>query len=79
MDGPQFCGGLAQLGERLNGIQKVVGSIPIPSTIFSTLQTKRLQSFFMGWNGEKNAGPVLKAAGISISHTKTLPALTIPW
>ena len=25
-------GGLAQLGERLNGIQKVVGSIPISST-----------------------------------------------
>lgn len=28
-------GGLAQLGERLNGIQKVVGSIPIPSTNFN--------------------------------------------
>ena len=28
------CGAVAQLGERLNGIQEVVGSIPIGSTIF---------------------------------------------
>ena len=28
-------GAVAQLGERLNGIQEVVGSIPIGSTIFS--------------------------------------------
>ena len=26
------CGAIAQLGERLNGIQEVVGSIPIGST-----------------------------------------------
>ncbi len=29
-------GGLAQLGERLNGIQEVVGSIPIPSTNYDS-------------------------------------------
>ena len=28
-------GAVAQLGERLNGIQEVVGSIPIGSTIFN--------------------------------------------
>ena len=28
------CGAVAQLGERLNGIQEVVGSIPIGSTRF---------------------------------------------
>ena len=28
-------GAIAQLGERLNGIQEVVGSIPIGSTSFS--------------------------------------------
>ena len=28
------CGAIAQLGERLNGIQEVVGSIPIGSTSF---------------------------------------------
>ena len=28
-----LCGAVAQLGERLNGIQEVVGSIPISSTI----------------------------------------------
>ena len=27
------CGGVAHLGERLNGIQEVVGSIPIISTM----------------------------------------------
>ena len=27
-----FCGGVAQLGARLNGIQKVRGSIPLIST-----------------------------------------------
>ena len=27
------CGGIAQLGERLNGIQEVSGSIPLISTI----------------------------------------------
>ena len=32
-----ICGALAQLGERLNGIQEVVGSIPIGSTIISTI------------------------------------------
>ena len=31
-------GAVAQLGERLNGIQKVVGSIPISSTIFDLWQ-----------------------------------------
>ena len=33
---PISLGGLAQLGERLTGSQKVVGSIPISSTTFST-------------------------------------------
>ncbi len=27
-----YCGGIAQLGERLNGIQEVSGSIPLTST-----------------------------------------------
>ena len=29
---PSACGAVAQLGERLNGIQEVVGSTPIGST-----------------------------------------------
>ena len=33
-------GDIAQLGERLNGIQEVVGSIPIISTKFKTLKLK---------------------------------------
>ena len=32
-DHDSACGAVAQLGERLNGIQEVVGSIPISSTI----------------------------------------------
>ena len=30
----RYCGGIAQLGERLNGIQEVSGSIPLTSTKF---------------------------------------------
>jgi hypothetical protein len=33
---PTQGGAIAQLGERLNGIQEVVGSIPIGSTISAT-------------------------------------------
>ena len=29
---PASCGAVAQLGERLNGIQEVAGSIPVGST-----------------------------------------------
>ena len=36
-------GAVAQLGERLNGIQEVVGSIPIGSTIFVTSFLRRLK------------------------------------
>jgi large conductance mechanosensitive channel len=34
MAGVDFSGPIAQLGERLHGMQEVVGSIPIGSTIF---------------------------------------------
>ena len=37
-------GGLAQLGERLNGIQKVRGSNPLSSTILSVVN-KQLTTF----------------------------------
>ena len=30
---PLACGGIAQLGERLHGMQEVIGSIPFTSTI----------------------------------------------
>ncbi len=39
-------GGLAQLGERLAGSQKVVGSIPIVSTKFVHFKLLRIQEFF---------------------------------
>lgn len=39
-------GGLAQLGERLAGSQKVVGSIPIVSTIFIHFKLLSIQEFF---------------------------------
>ena len=38
-------GGIAQLGERLNGIQEVSGSIPLISTI-KALKTNGFQGFF---------------------------------
>ena len=33
------CGAIAQLGERLHGMQEVSGSIPLSSTKFGTLAT----------------------------------------
>ena len=39
-------GGIAQLGERLNGIQEVSGSIPLISTI-EALKTIGFQGFFL--------------------------------
>ena len=39
-------GGIAQLGERLNGIQEVSGSIPLISTI-EALKTIGFQGFFV--------------------------------
>ena len=39
-------GGIAQLGERLNGIQEVSGSIPLISTR-KTLKTIGFQGFFL--------------------------------
>ena len=42
-------GAIAQLGERLNGIQEVVGSIPIISTKFKTLKLKVSFKVFSLW------------------------------
>ena len=41
-------GGIAQLGERLNGIQEVAGSIPTTSTTLkSSFEAFRFGAFFM--------------------------------
>ena len=43
-----FYGGIAQLGERLNGIQEVSGSIPLISTKdVKSLETTQFQGFFL--------------------------------
>ena len=42
-------GGIAQLGERLNGIQEVSGSIPLISTNKNT--GPNVRCFFVGGNG----------------------------
>ena len=43
-NGSSSYGGIAQLGERLNGIQEVSGSIPLISTISSRENEKTLKS-----------------------------------
>ena len=40
------CGGVAHLGERLNGIQEVVGSIPIISTTCGKELDHKVQVLF---------------------------------
>ena len=57
-------GGIAQLGERLNGIQEVSGSIPLISTIESP-ETVRVSGLFVFWVGTKKA-----------ALSNTFPALT---
>ncbi len=41
-------GGIAQLGERLNGIQEVSGSIPLISTKFKMRECKLSHFFILG-------------------------------
>ena len=50
MNSVDIAGGLAQLGERLNGIQEVVGSTPIPSTSYFVyiLQSLSTGRFYIG-------------------------------
>ena len=46
----RFChefGGVAHLGERLNGIQEVRGSIPLISTTRKALETLCFKAFFV--------------------------------
>ena len=45
-------GGIAQLGERLNGIQEVSGSIPLISTTKSS-ENSGFQSFFFVFSKKK--------------------------
>ena len=39
----RYCGGIAQLGERLNGIQEVSGSIPLTSTNLIELHSTKFE------------------------------------
>jgi hypothetical protein len=41
-------GGIAQLGERLHGMQEVIGSIPFTSTIKSLKKVVKNYKFFIG-------------------------------
>ena len=66
-------GGIAQLGERLNGIQEVSGSIPLISTRKKTresLGTVRFQGFFLF------SGMVLKKACTNDTRIKNGYAVT---
>ena len=48
----EFNGGIAQMGERLNGIQEVSGSIPLISTSKKALETliyKAFSAFLFGF------------------------------
>ena len=62
-------GGVAQLGERLNGIQEVRGSIPLASIGYVTPKTAAgCQSLLAGWTlgwGPSADGSLLEIAGIA--------------
>ena len=50
---PRICGGIAQLGERLHGMQEVIGSIPISSTTHVTKKAPK-GAFFVLDQGQVN-------------------------
>ena len=59
----KYLGGVAHLGERLNGIQEVVGSIPI----ISTRKKARRQSCFFVLSGRGHLGlTLLPHSGVSL-------------
>ena len=61
-------GGLAQLGERLHGMQEVTGSIPV----FSTTKTcqRNLTGLFFGLNMRKKSKPVDQPLGNGEMNSK---------
>ena len=55
------CGGIAQLGERLNGIQEVSGSIPLISTTKRDIRSDVSFHFKIDWNAESRRNGQLPA------------------
>ena len=55
------CGGIAQLGERLNGIQEVSGSIPLISTTKRDIRSDVSFHFKIEWNAESRRNGQLPA------------------
>ena len=55
------CGGIAQLGERLNGIQEVSGSIPLISTMQRDIRLDVSFHFKIEWNAESRRNGQLPA------------------
>ena len=75
-----FHGGVAHLGERLNGIQEVRGSIPLIST--RNLKSPDFQGFFIVYfsklseQGERNKKPpALRVEGEKLKLQEAKP----PW
>ena len=70
---PQTRGAVAQLGERLNGIQEVEGSIPFGSTIFVLPAT---QSTAKDPENGTSLGPPAHARAVSLGTAQ--PAIRVP-
>ena len=64
----QYCGGIAQLGERLNGIQEVSGSIPLTSTNKLSYETRNLRF-------ERISRVLLKILGTQLEKCKKMTFL----
>ena len=62
-------GGIAQLGERLNGIQEVSGSIPLISTNTNPWKPSVSKDFFIsGGNRAQRGGKLLTTFLTTLSH-----------
>ncbi len=60
-------GGLAQLGERLHGMQEVIGSIPLSSTL-KARESKWFAGFFHART--LSAAPLSRTASASPQHLR---------
>ncbi len=67
----QILGGIAQLGERLNGIQEVSGSIPLISTkgysgyLLKSPEIERFQDFFFVFGPKKFRNLLVGFSGVA--------------
>ena len=68
-----ICGGLAQLGERLHGMQEVTGSIPVISTKKALYFAGSTVLFFLHRRGKRRELPTKGKATAFVDYRMSQP------